>query len=84
MVTHFSILAWEIPRTEEPGGLYRPWGRKESNTIERLTTTAYPMSPRRWDSFLVESNIFVAAGNNSASFPLLLNYFKQPFICLWP
>ena len=21
MATHFSILAWEIPRTEEPGGL---------------------------------------------------------------
>ena len=22
MATHSSILAWEIPRTEEPGGLY--------------------------------------------------------------
>ena len=22
MVTHFSILAWKIPWTEEPGGLY--------------------------------------------------------------
>ena len=21
MVTHSSVLAWEIPRTEEPGGL---------------------------------------------------------------
>ena len=21
MVTHFGILAWRIPRTEEPGGL---------------------------------------------------------------
>ena len=21
MATHFSVLAWEIPRTEEPGGL---------------------------------------------------------------
>ena len=26
MATHFSILAWEIPWTEEPGG--NPWGRK--------------------------------------------------------
>ena len=26
MATHFSILAWEIPWTEEPGG--SPWGRK--------------------------------------------------------
>ena len=25
MATHSSILAWGIPLTEEPGGLY-PWG----------------------------------------------------------
>ena len=42
MVTHFSILAWEIPQTEEPGGLYRPWGRKESNTIEQLNHNSIP------------------------------------------
>ena len=24
MTTHSSILAWEIPWTEEPGGLQRP------------------------------------------------------------
>ena len=27
MATHFSILAWEIPWTEEPGGL-QSWGFK--------------------------------------------------------
>ena len=30
--THFSILAWRIPWT-----IYSPWGRKESNTTERLS-----------------------------------------------
>ena len=25
MATHFSILAWEIPWTEELGGLHSPW-----------------------------------------------------------
>jgi len=35
MATHSSILAWRIPWTEEPGG-YSPWGRKESDTTERL------------------------------------------------
>ena len=29
-----SILAWRIPWTEEPGWLYSPWGRKESDTTE--------------------------------------------------
>ena len=36
MATHFSIPAWRIPWTEEPGG-YSPWGCKESDTTERLT-----------------------------------------------
>ena len=26
MATHSRILAWKIPWTEEPGGLYSPWG----------------------------------------------------------
>ena len=36
MSTHFSIFAWRIPWTEEPGGL-RPWGHKESDMTEKLT-----------------------------------------------
>ena len=38
MATHSSILAWRIPWTEEPGGLY-PQCRKESDMTERLTHT---------------------------------------------
>ena len=33
MATHTSILAWEIPWTEDPGG-YSSWGRKESDTTQ--------------------------------------------------
>ena len=36
MATHSSILAWKIPWAEEPGRLHSPWGRKESDTTERL------------------------------------------------
>ena len=35
MATHSSILAWEIPWTEEPGG-YSPWGCKELDMTEQL------------------------------------------------
>ena len=28
MAIHSSILAWRIPWTEDPGGLYSPWGRR--------------------------------------------------------
>ena len=38
MAAHSSILAWEIPWTEEPGSLwgYSLWGCKESYVTERL------------------------------------------------
>ena len=35
MATHSSILASEIPRTKESGGL-QPMGHKESDTTQRL------------------------------------------------
>ena len=38
MGTHFSVLAWKIPCTEEPGGLH-PWGRKELGVTEHMYDT---------------------------------------------
>ena len=35
MATHFSSLAWEIPGTEEPGGLWST-GSQESDMTELL------------------------------------------------
>ena len=40
MATHSSILDWEVPWTEEPGGL-QSWGCKESDTTERISTYTY-------------------------------------------
>ena len=34
LATHPSIVAWKIPRTEEPGALQAPWGHKESDMTE--------------------------------------------------
>ena len=34
MGTYSSIPGWRIPWTEEPGGLYIPWGPKESDMTE--------------------------------------------------
>ena len=41
MATNSSVLAWEIPRTKEPGG-YSPWGCKEYDTTEQLTLSLSP------------------------------------------
>ena len=66
MAPHSSILAWRIPWTEEPGVWTpdSPWGRKESDTADRLTyictqkglmTACAPapvlLHPGLWDEF---------------------------------
>ena len=40
MATYSSILTWEIPWTEEPGGSmgHSPWGHKESDMNEHTHT----------------------------------------------
>ena len=38
MAIHSSILAWEIPQTEERMVGYGPEGHKESHTTEQLST----------------------------------------------
>ena len=40
MATHSIILAWEISRTEEPGGL-QSMGLKESDTTEQQHAQSY-------------------------------------------
>ena len=40
MATYSSILAWRIPRTEDPGGL-QSTGCKESDMTERLTFSLF-------------------------------------------
>ena len=39
MATHSSMLAWEIPWTEEAGGLYSPGGHKSQTQVSDQTTT---------------------------------------------
>ena len=41
MATHSSVVFWKIPWTEEPGGLYSPWGHKELDTTEHAQTEAH-------------------------------------------
>ena len=49
MATHASILAWEIPWTEEPGGL-PSIGLQESDTTEQLSTRPKTRLFDRWVS----------------------------------
>ena len=46
MATHSSILAWRIPMDSEAWRGYRPWGHKESDTTEQLST--HSTGPNSW------------------------------------
>ena len=48
MATYSLILAWRIPWTEEPGGLYSPWGRKHSDMTEWLSISQREHKAQYW------------------------------------
>ena len=48
MATHSRILAWKIPWTEEPGG-HSPWGCKELDTTEQLSTREHEHHTHKTD-----------------------------------
>ena len=52
MATHSSILAWKIPRAEEPARL-RSWGRKESDTTERLHFLSFWINAQEWNCKII-------------------------------
>ena len=53
MATQSSILAWEIPWTEEPGGLlYSPWDHKELGMTWQLNN-----NKEAWKEMATQSSI---------------------------
>ena len=42
MAAHPSVLAWEIPCTEEPGS-YSPWSCRELDRTEQLTLFTFTL-----------------------------------------
>ena len=49
MASHSSTFVWEIPWTEEPGGL-SPWGRKSRTQQQQKETSQSDKSTYRSDS----------------------------------
>ena len=50
MATHFSILAWEIPWTEEPGGLQSMGPQRVEHNLATVNT-----QPREGDLRLIST-----------------------------
>ena len=63
MATHCSILAWGISWTEEPVG-YSPWGCKESDSAEWLSTRTHDRTTHSiwFQSFYICCSLFYDPG----------------------
>ena len=88
MATHSSILAWRIPWTEKPGGLYSPWGRTESDTTEPLTLslsenedpaccTVQPKSKTDRQIFVSKDSLFLSQRNKLKDSKKVLDYKER-------
>ena len=77
MATHSSILAWEIPWTEEPGGLYSPWGCKELDTTERLSLSlfTYNISLSLYVNLYLEFTSILAVSGGGIFFFIKIAWF---------
>ena len=47
VATHSSILAWRIPHGQRSLADYSPWGHKEWDTTEKLSTAHNTRNPER-------------------------------------
>ena len=83
---HSSILAWEIPWTEEPGRLWPPWRHKESDTTEHththihthvtsifiiLETLVYQIILRNWNKTFQTAKTTTNNNNKNTTLPKL-------------
>ena len=57
MATHSSILTWEIPRTEDPGGL-QSMELQESDMTERLSMHTHTLVVLAWAVFHSKGELF--------------------------
>ena len=52
MATHSSILAWEMPRTEEHGGLQSMGSQRVRHNWATITSTFWQIAPDQWRQFI--------------------------------
>ena len=60
MATHSSILAWEIPRTEEPGGLQLMGSQESQTRLRDKTTTNNRINSSTMDTFTMLLTLLVS------------------------
>ena len=89
MATHFSILTWRIPWTEEPGRLQSgcsPWTCKESDTTELLIHIHMSQETHCTLKYFRSKKYFIhlTYKTSQLSLLLLLSHFSRVRLCVIP
>ena len=80
--THSSILPGESPWTEEPGRVYSPWGRKELDMTEQLSTAQH-VKKASFDPGLEDDNTSWISGKEGGVSGENLQTCMCVCICVW-
>ena len=80
MATHSSILAWRIPWTEEPGGLYSPWGCKRVRQ-DWATNTLFNFSSKEQTSFIFMAAVTIRSDFRAQENKICHCFHFFPFYC---
>ena len=78
MTTHTSILAWEIPWTEEPGGLHL-WGHKR---VRHDVVTKQHQQQKQPETFIGRGNLHRNSNSSPKVCGVLKTHIIQPHTCL--
>ena len=79
MAIHSSILAWEIPGTEEPGGLQSMESKKSGTRLSDLTTTLGSMCVMIHQAFLYHPSPTLSDSQISEHLTLSSPHFRFAF-----
>ena len=84
MTTHSSILAWQIPWTEEPGGVDRPCNRRKSLAIYRRNK--YTWNEREKEILKLSNHqqilfIYYTFPNISNTYNRMSHFLKKSWRC---
>ena len=80
MATHSSILPWRIPDRGYWQAACSPWGRKESDTTEQLSTEQYWLLQPGIGINLGPTNLFIYLSIYPFVYPSVYLCIYHPFI----
>ena len=79
MASHSTILAWEMPWTEKPGGLQSKGSQRSQDMTWQLNNSKHPLNERSYHLPHTKSQLYTACQNKLISFRYVQTGHKEIF-----